>query len=384
MCAAAAARPARRPAAALGRAASCDDGEAAFAAWLASELRDAPGRRVYAEVFDDAVRCVVAWRRRYRGNPRLWKQLMRPERVVKELVECAPVIAAARALVHGHVLADGERFTVVDLCSGKGFLSMFLSEMLPAEKVAHCVLVDKAWPLHRASADGAAAAEPVQPRSQQINAAHIYGGHDGASYFEDWPVPLHTSKQNLKKPRTLRDVGEHLIDRAPGPCLLLGVHLCGTLSLKAIELFNRHPNARLLALKPCCLPNMAHADRDETFEIRSAVEIGSAGGVVHVFAAKDVCAHGSFRGRHDAWDGPPRAHLKPRFDAWARHLAAGVDAAPSGGRAALEHSAVQVDGGYQNAFIFGERGPTTAALWAALARARDAAVPEAVPEVLAE
>jgi len=66
------------------------------------------------------------------------------------LVEVAPVIAAVRAIVgrapppsaDDATAADGDcsappaartaapRFTIVDLCCGKGFLSMFLSEVI--------------------------------------------------------------------------------------------------------------------------------------------------------------------------------------------------------------------------------------------------------------
>ena len=46
---------------------------------------------------------------------------------------------------------DGEpkkKVTIIDLCSGKGFLSMLLSEYLKEpELVDKCILVDKAWPL---------------------------------------------------------------------------------------------------------------------------------------------------------------------------------------------------------------------------------------------
>ena len=108
---------------------------------------------------------------------------------------------------------------------------------------------------------------------------------------------------------------------------------------------------------------MVHAGRGEIFSI---------GG--HAFDARDVCARGKFRGREGAWDGPPRHHLAPKFARWAEHLAAGAEASATatGGAAALEHSLVQTKGGYQNAFVFAERGPPTAALWGAIARARAA------------
>ena len=40
---------------------------------------------------------------------------------------------------------------VIDLCSGFGYMAMFLSEMLPSSKVSKITLVDKMWPRHNAS-----------------------------------------------------------------------------------------------------------------------------------------------------------------------------------------------------------------------------------------
>ena len=59
----------------------------------------------------------------------------------------------------------------------------------------------------------------------------------------------------------LRGLRTRLFERCPGPVLLLAVHLCGTLSLRAVDLFNEHENVKLLALKPCCLPGMAGGRR---------------------------------------------------------------------------------------------------------------------------
>ena len=125
-------------------------GESAFLAWLEGELAEAPGSDVYSDVYADAVASVGRWRRRYRGNQALWRRLLRPERLVKEIVETAPVIAAVR----DYVAAEPRRVTIVDLCCGKGYLSMLLAEMLPSESLRGCVLVDKAWPRHDVQAVG--------------------------------------------------------------------------------------------------------------------------------------------------------------------------------------------------------------------------------------
>ena len=321
-----------------------DASEPAFRAWLDESLNDAPRRDVYGGIYDECADAVVRWRRRYHGNPQLWKRLMK-ERLVKELVECAPVIAATRDFV----AEQHERVTIVDLCSGKGYLSMFLSELLPPDRVERCVLVDKAWPHCHAV-----------PKPSHINWDHVYGSHDApdgttTSYFDAWPIRLTTSKQNLKCPSTTRGMVRAIFDRAPGPVAVLAVHLCGTLSLRALDLFNSQPATQFLVLKPCCLPPMLHAVRNETFVV---------GG--HAFDAADVASHGKFRGGD--WIGPPRRAIQPKFERWAAHLEAGA-LVRAGGRKSLERSEVQTKGGFQNLYIFAEHDRPSARLWDGL-RAR--------------
>merc|ERR1712232_795507 len=136
---------------------------------------------------------------------------------------------------------------------------MFLSEMLPPDRVQMCVLLDKAWPIW--SAD-----PKVLPG--QINFAHIYGSDDlNGNYSNLWPIPLYTTKRNLKRGKEIRNLNKTIFDRVSGPVLMLGIHLCGTLALRAVNIFNEHDCIKFFALKPCCLPNMVHMYRNETFAI---------------------------------------------------------------------------------------------------------------------
>ena len=326
--------------------------EAAFSVWLSTRFAEEPGADEYSELFADAHDAVLRWRRRYRGKQRIWKAL-KAERIIKEIVEAAPVLAAACELVAN--TPHGEPFTIVDLCSGKGFLSMVLSELLPSDRVARCVLVDKAWPPF--DHEG-----PIAPH--HISDEHIYGAREGnelrlraSPAAGPWPIPLFTSKQNLKNKATLRGMTRNVFDRCEGPVLLLGVHLCGTLALRACDLFNNNEQVKLLALKPCCLPSMVHANRDEVFSVGD-----------HSFEAREVCAAGRFRAG-GVWDGPPRADLGPRFERWTEHLLHGVSVAATSGSKAITFSRVQTKGGYQNLFVWTERGPNvTEPLWERLGR----------------
>ena len=68
---------------------------------------------------------------------------------------------------------------IVDLCLGFGYLSMFLSELLPTSPVGKIVLLDNSWalPLQDAASAG------------QINFQHLF--------LHGWPIRMTTSKNNI-------------------------------------------------------------------------------------------------------------------------------------------------------------------------------------------
>lgn len=151
------------------------------------EIKDCPGRKTYCQVYEDSAAAITSWRRRYRGNPMLWKRIFKKDRVIKELIESAPIIESVKQVVQSFQDSD-EKVTIVDLCSGKGYLSMFLSEMLPRDKVERFVLVDRAW---------AVAARGAELKPHHMNWDHLYSTNPltDESYFTTWPIPLYTSKQ---------------------------------------------------------------------------------------------------------------------------------------------------------------------------------------------
>ena len=163
-----------------------------------------------------------------------------------------------------------------------------------------------------------------------------------------------TSKQNLKCKSSVRGMKRRVLDEAPGDIVVLAVHLCGTLSLKALDLFNSHEKCSFLVLKPCCLTGLVHSKRDEVFVVGD-----------HAFDSKEVCSNGRFKG--NVWKGPPRHLIRGKFERWARNLERGAKLRGDGVRK-LENITVQTEGGFQNAFIFAEHDVPTAPLWDGLAR----------------
>jgi hypothetical protein len=334
------------------------------------------------------------------------------EKIIKEFVEAAPILDAVIRYVNSSEsidtddTCDGKQtkmtnslpYTIIDLACGKGYLSMILSEVLPPSKINRIVLMDKGWPMRN---------QPVDPK-RHINWEHIYGPTPivdentattptaslvceeiksgtatnastltSSPPFEPWPIRLDTSKQDLKASRQLSNIHKHYLSDPNHPVIILAIHLCGTLSIKAVELFNgienttsdngnatkRKNNVHLLALKPCCLPGMVHAKRKEQFVLGD-----------HKFDAAEVCTHGKWK--KNKWvGGPPRSHLKDRFQIWSHHLYRGIRSSSVSTSAADEkinpspdrsddpdyvaklHARVMVqnDGGFQNDFLFAER-----------------------------
>lgn len=202
-------------------------------------------------------------------------------RVLKEFNESAPVLARLLEWLREGLSDDQRAVDIVDLCSGFGFLAMFASELAPLGSVDCIYLVDHSWP------------NPSNGSSGLISTAHIYDSGP-------WRIPLRTLKIDLGKGGDIRGLARHVLGDAR-PTLLLGIHLCGVLSLRACQLFNDAVaggfGVTCLMLAPCCLPTQQHAKRRFIYEV---------GG--YRFGAKEL---------RDTVDGQRGA-----FDSYTEHLLA--------------------------------------------------------------
>ncbi|CAE7568271.1 unnamed protein product [Symbiodinium pilosum] len=156
-------------------------------------------------------------------------------------------------------------------------------------------------------------------------------------YNLPWPVPLVTRRSDLKLPSTHAQILSRILEPAPGPVVVLGIHLCGILAIRAVETFNAGPKCVAFALKPCCLPPLQYA------KSRTRWTLGT-----HTFAAAEVCAWGKYN--KNVWNGPAKATLAPRFRMWASNLFRGLLAESK------ECLHVElVEGHYQDTYLFGRR-----------------------------
>ena len=346
--------------------------EEEFHEWILEEMsKMAPQvRELYPETFLECAQAVTNWRRRFRGNPTLWRRLFKHERVLKEVIESIPVVKAVQDWIQRHYSSEqqqqtlpSEKVTIIDLCSGKGFLSMLLSEILPVDRVDKCLLIDKAWPMCHSI-----------PLAHHMSWEHIYGdinSEDGPRYFNTWPIPLVTCKKNLKQSKEIEHLRQRFSQSQSSTedgqtqdlpvVLILAVHLCGILSIQAVKLFQMLPSAQMLLLKPCCLPDIWHAKNAPFFHVGE-----------YCFPTKDVCSRGKWTAhKKNKWEGPPRWHLQSKFEKWCHHLHEAMSYPNQSTTTSAENDQssgqplittkyfevpVQTKGGFQNVFLYAERG----------------------------
>lgn len=252
--------------------------------WISMMVNSFSIKELYPNLAKECIQIIISWQKRF--DPGNFSRICRKNKVFKELNEIAPVIKRAREWVTNCPKEAGP-ITILDLCSGKGFLGMFLAELIPPDRLARIILIDKMWPMNGQA-----------PTETQICPDHIWN--------EKWPVPILLSKHDVKKGRELKWI-RNSCSKAKGPCLFLAVHLCGTLSIKAVGLFNDTPKAQLLVLKPCCLPGKIHLRQDKG---RRVWKLGQ-----HSFSPKDI---------YGPKDKPITKWTK-RFGAWGENLFAGID-----------------------------------------------------------
>jgi hypothetical protein len=144
-----------------GTGAGAGAGDSAVHARMEAEMRASIIYDTYTEVCEEALLVIRRWGIAYASRPDIWARITKSKdghvtRVVKEFIEAAPIIQRARdslaaagagAGVEGGKGegGKGDKVTVVDLCSGFGFMGMFLSELLPAPRVSRVLLIDTQW-----------------------------------------------------------------------------------------------------------------------------------------------------------------------------------------------------------------------------------------------
>eukprot|EP00553_Chaetoceros_curvisetus_P005936 CAMPEP_0204619680 /NCGR_PEP_ID=MMETSP0717-20131115/5971_1 /ASSEMBLY_ACC=CAM_ASM_000666 /TAXON_ID=230516 /ORGANISM="Chaetoceros curvisetus" /LENGTH=256 /DNA_ID=CAMNT_0051633717 /DNA_START=255 /DNA_END=1025 /DNA_ORIENTATION=+ len=133
-----------------------------------------------------------------------------------------------------------ENVFLIDLCSGKSLTTALCSVLFPTDsedkkanknnenRNNHFLAIDK-LPVHQV------------PHFTKVNANASYLSRDimSEAFFDE--LEREVRRQTYQEGRTV---------------LLIGMHLCGNLSERAIEFFQRIELIRAMVLSPCCLPKV--------------------------------------------------------------------------------------------------------------------------------
>eukprot|EP00232_Nephroselmis_pyriformis_P013222 CAMPEP_0182882932 /NCGR_PEP_ID=MMETSP0034_2-20130328/18084_1 /TAXON_ID=156128 /ORGANISM="Nephroselmis pyriformis, Strain CCMP717" /LENGTH=380 /DNA_ID=CAMNT_0025016051 /DNA_START=35 /DNA_END=1174 /DNA_ORIENTATION=+ len=303
-----------------------------FDEWVNEEVAKWPVTEQYPDLAGRVAGVICGLRKRLfaQGETNTWIRLIKGGRMLKEFSESLPVVTRVLDYVERVELGEGEQVTIIDLCSGVGYMSILLAELLAGSpKVARFVLIDYQFPLLNT---------PTQPH-------HINPEHLNKDLF---PFELTHRKYDLKSSSVLRQIQKHIISRSNGPLVVLGIHLCSILSIRAVQFYNDNPRCTMLALKPCCLPPWILAQQKYVWTF---------GG--QELAAKDVAGEGKYN--KGKWKGPRKETLAPRFKTWAEGLFAGIDVregaeeGEAGAKTLEDIKIVHEASNYQTLFAFAER-----------------------------
>jgi hypothetical protein len=161
-------------------------------------------------------------------NMRLRKEISESYAVLHAVQECCNGLGILDSVATHH--SDDIHFEnvfLIDLCSGKGITTGLCRVLGPGEDSNNFYMaIDKMLPHtvpHFLNADS-----NVEYRRRDVMADTMFD--EIANVVRD---------QKVQYDRT---------------CILVGMHLCGLLSERAIDLFDRTPGIMGLVLSPCCLP----------------------------------------------------------------------------------------------------------------------------------
>lgn len=236
--------------------------------WIFEKLSKLPISSRYPDLLDRCRPIVEAWHAEFSvTQPPVWWSRMR-RNLPKELNESAFILDELLSVIDGY---HGDHpVTIIDMCSGVGYLSMFLSHLLPPSKVSRIVAVDILFQSHidlsasneekgreknniGPTANGNDNSDSaMKPQSHHLQTSHLISPIH--------PITIRPRRANIKKGRELRQIAEHCVAQAPGAVIILGIHLCKSLSVHTVRLFNT-TSASHLYLKPCCLPGRRELGR---------------------------------------------------------------------------------------------------------------------------
>lgn len=166
----------------------------------------------------------------------------------KEVSESWAMLSAIQQTCHLLKLpSDMSRTMIIDLCSGKCLTTTLLSILYPKGKFLAVDKLPEQMVPHCASSD----VETLHLRSN--NRWYLSRDIRSKIFADDLEQHIHRHCFCQGEKYLVDQKDQQQVYRVP---ILVGMHLCGHLSSRAIELFKQSPQIGALILSPCCLPRV--------------------------------------------------------------------------------------------------------------------------------
>ena len=178
-------------------------------------------------------------------NMKIRKEISESFAILHAVQECCTVLA----LNEVQTAVDGihlENIFLIDLCSGKGITTALCGALFPHDGDT--------------GVDG-------NGSNNFFLAVDKLCAHEVPHFLNDKHIS-YLSRDILSDEmfQELEQVVHHQTQVEGRTAILVGMHLCGMLSERAIEFFDRIPEIKGLVLSPCCLPNKYDMYRKTSFK----------------------------------------------------------------------------------------------------------------------
>ena len=220
----------------------------------------------YAVLLDNVINHILPfWNKKWRFCKEFASGILNKKRIIEELEESIPalhfVFKMMRDIVNNHKNSSNNpcSIPIVDLCSGKGILSILIISFIKLvplyKRFSACIdciyLIDRNWDIDYMEME-----EMKQQKNEDwrkkpkspIKSAHL------SLLSKEFGIEFVALRTNIHNDKIVQFLNGTEFAQKQSKIIFVAIHLCRRLSVRAIELFNVSQNICCLLLAPCCLP----------------------------------------------------------------------------------------------------------------------------------
>lgn len=216
----------------------------------------------YATLIDSIIDIVIPfWNNKWRFKQE-FNGILNKKKINAEIEESIPVLSFVLEMIDNIINSNGNNkdklsIPIIDLCSGKGILSMLIISFIKLVpkyqslfKYLNCIyLLDRNWDLHFIEIEELKLRnqDPTKQAKCPIKSGHL------ALLSQEFKIELKPIRTDIHNKKIIQFLSQINNDENC-KIIFMAIHLCRRLSVRAIQLFNINKNIKGFILAPCCLP----------------------------------------------------------------------------------------------------------------------------------